>query len=496
MNRTYTILKNFAFSLIISSLFLASCSKDGTEPDGPDNPPVTELSKEFNSATDKVVLRHEFRAAWLTTVGNYDWPPKNSTGEVQRAALISIIDRLKALNFNVILFHVRPTSDAFYKSQLVPWSIYLTGTQGQDPGFDPLQVAIDAAHERGMEVHAWLNPYRVGSTSVVLAANHPVVLHPEWCVEFNDNRYLNPGLPEVKAHLQSVIKEIIDNYDIDGIHFDDYFYPSGAKSTSNPFGFNDKAAFDQYGGTMDIHTWRKNNVDNMVKDVNQMIKTIKPKVVFGISPQGIQENSMTVYADALSWLQNKWVDYLAPQIYWQIGHPTADFNTVIRYWNSNSNGVPIIPGLAAYKYGDSNYPAYTLNEMLNEVNLGRSLSSVSGNCWFRVAYFLSNSLGTYIQNTIYPSPSLVPKLGTYNETVPGVPSVTLNQKTISWNTVHDAKQYVVYELARDGKTTSWNVLASQISTSMSFTGLSEKNYIVIAVNGREKSGYEKVIYIK
>ncbi len=492
MRNSFYNLKNFGYFLVFSILVIVSCSKEGTEPE---KPPVVELSKEFNPATDKVILKHEFRAAWLTTVGNYDWPPKNASPEVQKAELISIIDKLKDLNFNVILFHIRPTSDAFYKSKLVPWSIYLTGTQGQDPGFDPLQVAIDAAHERGMEVHGWLNPYRVGSTSTVLASNHPVVLHPDWCIEYSNNRYLNPGMPEVQAHLQSVIKEIIDNYDIDGIHFDDYFYPSGAKSTSNPFGFNDKASFEQYGGSMNIHTWREKNVDNMVRDVSQLIKSINPKIVFGISPQGVQENSMTVYANALSWLQNKWLDYLAPQIYWQIGHPTADFSTVIRYWDSNANGTPIIPGLAAYKYGDSNYPAYTLQEMLNEVAMGRFLNSVSGNCWFRVAYFASNSLGNYIKSTIYPAPSLIPKLGSYNEAVPATPSVKLDQKTISWNSVTNAKQYAVYELVRDGKTKNWNALSRQLSSSLSFTGSSGKNYLVIAVNGKEKSTFEKVVYI-
>ncbi|MEN6619798.1 MAG: family 10 glycosylhydrolase [Rikenellaceae bacterium] len=491
----FSLLKKTFIYLIVIPFLLVSCSKNGLEPDGSDKPTDPELSKEFNITTDKVILRHEFRAAWLTTVGNYDWPPKNVSGDVQKEALISIIDRLKNMNINVVLFHVRPTSDAFYHSQLVPWSGYLTGTQGEYPGFDPLAVAIQAAHERGMELHAWLNPYRIGSTSIALASNHPVILHPEWCVVFENNRYLNPGIPEVKAHLLAVVKEIIDNYDVDGIHFDDYFYPSGAKSTTDPFKFNDKATFEQYGETLDIHAWREKNVNEMVRDVSQIIKNINPKVVFGISPMGKQENSMTVYANALSWIQNKWLDYLAPQIYWEIGHATADFNTVIRYWNINSGGTPIIPGLAAYKYGDSNYPAYTLQELLNQVSLGRSLNNISGNCWFRVNYILSNTLGTYIKNSIYPSQSLIPKLGTYNEAVPGYPVVSIYQKNISWNFIPEATQYAVYELVRDGKTVNWNAMARQISNATSFVANSAKNYIVIAINGKEKSTYERVVYV-
>jgi len=225
---------------------------------------TTGFSLEFNSSTEKLFIKHEFRAAWLTTVGNYDWPPKNATPEAQRTALISIISRLKELNFNVVLFHIRPTSDAFYFSQLVPWSVYLTGTQGVYPGFDPLAVAIEECHSRGMELHGWLNPYRIGSTSIVLASNHPMILHPEWCLLGESpsspgtfNRYLNPGIPAVKNHLLAVVKEIIDNYNIDGIHFDDYFYPDGAKPTASqtdPYKyFNDKATFEQYGGSLDIN---------------------------------------------------------------------------------------------------------------------------------------------------------------------------------------------------------------------------------------------------
>ncbi|OFY45084.1 MAG: hypothetical protein A2X18_14205 [Bacteroidetes bacterium GWF2_40_14] len=456
---------------------------------------TTVNSPEYNPSTEQVLLKHEFRAAWLTTVGNYDWPQKNATGESQRAALIAMIERLKVLNFNVVLFHARPSSDAFYRSNLVPWSMYLTGIQGADPGFDPLAVAIQACHERGMELHAWLNPYRIGASTNTLASNHPAVIHPDWAIEYSGNRYLNPGLPEVKTHLQDVIREIINNYNVDGIHFDDYFYPSGAKSTTTPFGFNDKPTFDTYGGGLTIDDWREKNVNDMVRDVNLLIKSLNPKVVFGISPQGKQENSMTVYADATEWLQKKWLDYLAPQIYWQIGHATADFDMVIKYWNSNSNGVPIIPGLAAYKYGDPAYPFYTLQEIQNEVNLGRTLNSVTGNCWFRVAYFLNNSLGTYIESTVYPSPSLLPKLGNFSEPVPASPQTSINLKTISWNAVTNAKLYAVYELVRDGSTLNWNAHSCQISTALSFTGTSNKNYLVIAVNGKEKSGYDKVIYV-
>lgn len=493
---TYKRLHNFGKLLLLISfisLFAVSCSKDDNPKPEPEE---EELPLEYNATTDNIILKHEFRAAWLTTVGNYDWPVKGASAEAQTASLISIIDQLKSLNFNVILFHVRPTSDAFYHSNLVPWSYYLTGTQGADPGFDPLEVAIEEAHKRGMEVHAWLNPYRIGSTSITLASNHPAVLHPEWAILYNGNRYLNPGLPAVKSHLRAVVTEIVQNYDVDGIHFDDYFYPSGAKSSTNPFGFDDQATYNTYGGSQTVDAWREANVDEMVQDIGNAVKTLKPKVLYGISPQGKQENSMTVYADAQSWLQQKWVDYLAPQIYWQIGHATADFSTVLSYWNSNANTIPIIPGLAAYKYGDPTYPAYTLNELLNEVNMGRSYASVYGNCWFRVVHIFNGPLSSYIRGTIYPYKSLIPKMGSDTSTpVPSAPVVSLNTKTLTWSAVNNATSYAVYELERNGKTKKWNANCKQIGTGLTYQGNSGKNYFVIAVNGREKSPNSNIIYI-
>jgi len=471
---------------------MLSCSKDKK----PEVDPVDEPSVQFNPSTDNIVLKHEFRAAWLTTVGNYDWPVKGASAASQSAALVSIIEQLKNLNFNVILFHVRPTSDAFYNSDLVPWSYYLTGTQGIDPGYDPLAVAIEEAHKRGMEVHAWLNPYRIGSTSITLASNHPAVLHPEWSIVYGSNRYLNPGLPAVKSHLKDVVTEIIQNYDVDGIHFDDYFYPSGAKSSSNPFGFNDQATYNTYGGGLTVDAWREANVDEMVQDIGNTVKTLNPKVIYGISPQGKQDNSMTVYADAQSWLQHKWVDYLSPQIYWQIGHPTADFSSVLSYWNSNANGIPIIPGLAAYKYGDPDYPAYTLVEFLNEVTLGRSYASVFGNCWFRVANIFNAALSSYVRGTLYPYKSLIPKLGSDTSTpIPAAPTASLSIKAVTWNTVTNATSYAVYELERIEKSVSWKANCKQIGTGTTYQGSSGKNYIVIAVNGREKSASSNVIFI-
>ncbi|GAB1472805.1 glycoside hydrolase family 10 protein [Bacteroidota bacterium] len=484
-------IKRFS-TLILLSVIIWSCSKDNLDPDNdPDDPIETEKPKQFNPATDNIIIKHELRAAWLTTAYKLDWPATATGADNQRNLLISLINNLKNLNINVIYFQVMTSCEAFYPSQIFPWSAYITGTQGQNPGYDPLAVAIEAAHSRGMELHAWINPLRVGSVSTNNVPTHPAVLYPNRYSVYNNVRYWNAGLPEVRTFLQNAVKELINNYDIDGVHFDDYFYPDGLKST--PGTWDDAAAYAQYGAGKSLNEWREYNIDMMVKAVSEAIKQTKPKVLFGISPSGQYANTMALYANPLTWMQNKWVDYLAPQIYWQIGHSTADFDKLAKFWNTNSSGVPIFPGLAAYRLGESGFP--TTNEFLNQVLLCRSLPSIGGNVWFRTEHILKEPMFSFIKTKLYQNPSLVPKLGTVSETVPQVPQVNLSQKIITWSFVNDAKEYAVYELERVGTTNDWKAEVKYKGQNTTFAGESTKNYFVIAVNGREKSSYQKVLYI-
>ncbi|PKP06576.1 MAG: hypothetical protein CVU10_03155 [Bacteroidetes bacterium HGW-Bacteroidetes-5] len=475
------------------SLIIYSCSKENLEPDNPPitPPPSTEKPKQFNTSTDNLIIKHELRAAWLTTAWKLDWPGTTTGADNQRNLLISIINNLKSLNINVIYFQAMTSCEAFYSSSIFPWSSYITGTQGQNPGFDPLAVAIEAAHSRGMELHAWINPLRVGAVTTVNVPSHPAVLYPNRYSEYKGVRYWNAGLPEVRVFLQDAVKEIVNNYNVDGIHFDDYFYPDGLKSSADTW--NDSAAYALYGAGKTLNEWRENNIDMMVKAVNEAIKGAKAKAVFGISPSGQYANTLALYANPITWMNNKWIDYLAPQIYWQIGHSTADFDKLARFWSSSSAGVPVFPGLAAYRLGESGFP--TVTEFLNQVSLCRALPNINGNVWFRTEHILKDPMNSFIKQNLYQTPSLVPKIGTYNTTIPQAPSVSLSQKIITWNFVDNATEYVVYELQRIGTGNDWNAVIRYKGGNTTFSGESTKNYVVIAVNGREKSTYQKVVYV-
>ncbi|MEB3209495.1 MAG: family 10 glycosylhydrolase, partial [Synechococcus sp.] len=279
----------------------------------------------------------EFRGVWVATVANLDWPTSRTASVAsQQADLIAHFDQLKAAGVNAVLFQVRTEADALYASSIEPWSYYLTGVEGQAPSpfWDPLEFAIREAHKRGMELHAWLNPYRADRVPGLFtrAANHVTVTNPEWIITATSStssiRIMNPGIPAVRERITAVVMDIVRRYDVDGIHFDDYFYPY----PPNDMGFNtarwdlDKATFEQYGAGFSIRSdWRRNNINTMVKAVHDSIKSVKPHVKFGISPFGIWKNGTpsgitgmnafdVIYADALQWLSVKSVDYITPQL--------------------------------------------------------------------------------------------------------------------------------------------------------------------------------------
>lgn len=364
------------------------------------------------SAEENTSQKADFRGVWVSTVVNIDYPAKPTTDvETLKSEAIKILDNAKDMRMNAVFLQVRPSSDAIYKSDIFPWSKYLTGTQGTAPAdnFDPLEFWITEAHKRGIQLHAWLNPYRVTKKEskdpeydfASLAPNNPAKLHPEWVVKHSDgNLYYNPGLPEVRKLVIDGILEIIKNYDVDGIHFDDYFYPGN--------NFADQAAYEKYGkGYTDIHNWRRANVDTLVRDLSKAIKAANKNISFGISPFGIWANKAgspygsdtkgnqsyySHYADTRKWVKEGWLDYIAPQIYWNIGYSIADYSKLAAWWEDvvKDTGVDLYIGQAAYKSNNGTLasPWYGVAEIERQLQLNAKSTEVDGSIFFSYKSFI------------------------------------------------------------------------------------------------------------
>ncbi|MBS6507619.1 MAG: family 10 glycosylhydrolase [Paraclostridium bifermentans] len=347
----------------------------------------------------------EMSAAWVSTVYNLDWPSSNSKNnpQMQKQELINMLDNLKETGINTIVLQVRPKADALYKSSINPWSDVLTGTAGKDPGYDPLKFAVEEAHKRNMEIHAWFNPYRVttsGTDFNKLAANSPARLHPEWVISYNNKLYYDPGLPEVRKHIVDTVNEVVSNYNVDGIHFDDYFYPD-----SN---FTDNQTYNKYGNGMEKGDWRRSNVNNLLKDVKTSIKSIKPNVKFGVSPSGIWRNKSsdptgsdtrgsesysTQYADTRYWIKNNLIDYVTPQLYWPIGYSVADYSKLVSWWANEVSGsnVNLYIGQGIYKQGTGDWVGQDIaGQIIQQVNLNRQYSNIKGSMYFSAKDIMSN----------------------------------------------------------------------------------------------------------
>jgi uncharacterized lipoprotein YddW (UPF0748 family)/N-acetylmuramoyl-L-alanine amidase len=399
----------------------------------------------------------EFRGLWVATVLNIDWPKIPTVNAAAlKAEAIAALDFAQSNRFNAVFLQIRPTSDAFYPSAIFPWSVYLTGQQGLAPsdGFDPLAFWIAEAHLRGIELHAWMNPYRITKKKATdpkvsleqLAPGHPARLHPEWVISHSDgNLYFNPGLPEVRSLLMAGISELLSQYGLDGIHFDDYFYPDGSSTkesakaaslltfkgllpgtdkigivTSRGFTmgkngiakyaspFNDSAAFTQYGGGFaSLDDWRRNNVNVLVRDVSALIRSTAPQAKFGVSPVGIWRNmssdalgsdtagseSYALHAaDTRKWVKEGWVDYIAPQVYWETGFRIADYNKITSWWASvvQGTGVRLYIGQAAFRM-DANDPVsawYGVAELERQLKANKLNPYVNGNIFFSYQSFL------------------------------------------------------------------------------------------------------------
>ena len=370
------------------------------------------LAQQPNTTTKNYPNKYEWRAAWISTVSNIDWPSKPGlNSEAQKKELIEYLDLFDSLNFNAIVLQIRPTADAFYNSEYEPWSIYLTGSQTTPPTpyYDPLKFAIEETHKRGMELHAWLNPYRIVSdTSHLkrLAPDHIYNRHPEYFVKHGSKCYFDPAFPESREFVAKVVEDIVRRYNLDGIHFDDYFYPDKDFIDTLSFSLHNRGYAEA-----DKAAWRRENVDLLVEKISGSIKNIKPYIKFGISPFAVWRNKKedprgsdtkayyytnydNLHADVLKWMENKWVDYILPQLYFSMGYNLVDFLTIKDWWRDNAYDVPLYAGLASYKLDkESKDAAFRTNkEIANQIDTIRNTAGYNGFCFFTANNFKNNRL--------------------------------------------------------------------------------------------------------
>ncbi len=385
------------------------------------------LSQTIHSQT-----KNEMRGVWMATLLNIDWPSSaNLTTQQQKQEIITILNHHQSVGINALFLQIRPAADAFYRSSYEPWSKWLTGTQGQEPNpyYDPLSFWIKECHRRGMELHAWFNPFRAAvSEDADLLSNHHIVHErPDWFINYGSRIYFNPGLPSVRDYVTKVIMEVVNNYDMDGVHFDDYFYPYKIEGQE----FSDHGTFQKLGEAFsNIGDWRRDNVSSFIKNISDSIRSVKPEVRFGISPSGVWRNKdMDVtgsdtragqtafddlYADVLLWMKSGWVDYLAPQIYWHIGFELADYQVLLEWWSKHSYGRHIYIGQSAYKIRkDADFTAWrNPQELPRHLRLNHKYPQVKGNIFFSSKSLRANALGIgdSLKNNYFQYPALVPPM--------------------------------------------------------------------------------------
>ncbi|MDZ7363090.1 MAG: family 10 glycosylhydrolase [candidate division KSB1 bacterium] len=437
--------------------------------------------------------KREFRGAWIATVINLDWP--SSPGlhpQTQRQELIRILDELQVVGINAVIFQVRSECDAMYASRLEPWSYWLTGNQGTPPNpfYDPLEFVIAEAHQRGMELHAWFNPYRsvreVGNYTN--ASNHVSVRHPDWIIQTGNTKILNPGLPMARSYITSVVMDVVNRYDVDGVHFDDYFYPYPPNQISN----QDAATFSTYSrGFANIGDWRRDNVNLLIKMIHDSIQVVKPFVKFGISPFGIWKNGVpsgitgldaysTIYCDALAWLQQQSLDYLTPQLYWPFGGG-QDYGKLMPWWASQMNGRHLYVGQAVYRI-----PSWPANEMPRQIRLNRSNPNTHGSIFFRALFFRENPRGftDSLKIDLYRHLALSPTMN-WKDLVPPNPPQNLSFKRIA-GTGTAGLRWDIPNFAADGDTASRYVVYRFNQPAIPASALDDASNI-IAIAGERLS---------
>jgi uncharacterized lipoprotein YddW (UPF0748 family) len=432
--------------------------------------------------------QREFRAAWVATVGNIDWPSKKDlTSQQQKAELLAIMDRAAELKLNALVFQVRPACDALYASQIEPWSEFLTGTMGRapEPYYDPLSFAVDEAHKRGLELHAWFNPYRAGHPSAKspASANHISKTRPQLVRKYGKQLWLDPGEKEVQDYSLSVILDVVKRYDIDGVHVDDYFYPyKETNSSGAELEFPDDASWQKYGlkSHMARDDWRRENVNKLIQRVYTSVKATKPFVKFGVSPFGIWrpgnppsikgfDSYANLYADSKKWLNQGWVDYLAPQLYWSIDSKEQSFPVLLKWWaQENPKHRNIYPGLDTTKThsredtqdrgGERRGRGWPNEEILNQIQLTRKTPGVEGQIHWNMKSLMRNAeLCASLERGLYSDPALMPPSTWLPKGKLSKPTLTISSKDpgleAKWSSTNGAPWLWLVQTRKQG---IWN----------------------------------------
>ncbi|MGK5676024.1 family 10 glycosylhydrolase [Micromonospora sp. URMC 106] len=415
---------------------------------------------------------------WIASVANIDWPSRPGlTPATQQAEYRSWLDLARQQRMNAVVVQIRPAADAFWPSTYEPWSQWLTGTQGADPGYDPLAFMVAEAHARNLEFHAWFNPYRVANHTDLsrLAAGHPARRNPGWAVAYGGHLYYNPGIPAVRAFVQDAMMDAVRRYDIDGVHWDDYFYPYPVSGVAFP----DQGTYAQYGaGFATVADWRRNNVNLLVQEMGARIHAAKPWVRFGISPFGIWRNAGTdplgsrttglqsydaIYADTRRWVRQGWIDYIAPQLYWHIGFAAADYPELVRWWSETVSGtdVQLLVGQATYRAGAAGQDAAWQDpaELTDHLTVNRAYPRVVGDIQFSAKDVRADRIGAVSRLVAdhYRRPALVPLAAGLGGAAPAAPTLTSAVRgtggvTLSWQrgATGSTTAYAVYRLPGDG----------------------------------------------
>ncbi|MEP7002647.1 MAG: family 10 glycosylhydrolase, partial [bacterium] len=422
------------------ALGIAACSSSGV--------PTTAPAVQPKPDTTPPAIQREMRGLWIATVANIDWPSRSGlTADQQKTELVDILDRASAAGLNAVMFHIRPASDALYNSPNEPWASMLTGTQGRDPGYDPLAFAVTEAHARGLEIHAWINPFRAGNSkdTANLASTHVFNTSRNLARVYGAQLWLDPGEPAVHDHVMRVVSDIVKRYDIDGVHADDYFYPyQESDAAGKLIDFPDSASYARSGSALARADWRRENVDRFVERLYREVHAIKPAIKVGLSPFGIWRPGFpagvngldayaTLYADSRKWLQQGWVDYLAPQLYWAIGAPQQSYPALLDWWLAqDALGRHVWPGLATYRVADGTASAFSTAEIPNQVAMTRTRAAGTGHILYNTSTTLKKSNGAVATSlsALYATPALVPASPWLDSTPPPTPLVGVSGRTV------------------------------------------------------------------